>query len=362
VWVSTVNNIDFPSKPGVSVAEMKAETDAIVARCKEMGINALIVQVHPTTDAFYKSDIFPWSHFLTGEQGTAPEGGFDPLAYWIEQGHAAGMEVHAWINPYRVAHSSMKVQSLAELHESNPAVKHADWVVQYNGAEKGYAGAWYFDPGIPEVRELIIRGVAEIAEKYDLEGFHIDDYFYPKPDFEDEKTYQKYGGGKDKDDWRRDCVDELIKGMHAVAKKAGVKFGVSPSGIWMNKQSDPRGADVKSTFESYKVLYADTYKWVKEGWMDYIVPQIYWHIGFDVADYATLLPWWADVCAGTGVSLYIGMAAYRAGGDNPAFVGEMHRQLDMNVKYPSVDGHVYFTYNSLKGKTGDEIKEWYDAN
>ena len=360
VWVSTVSNIDFPSKPGISVAEMKAETDSIIARTVEIGLNAIILQVRPTTDAMYKSAIFPWSRYLTGEQGKAPEGDFDPLAYWIEKCHAANLEIHAWINPYRVAHMSQQMQSLDELAPNNPARLNPDWVVKYEG--KDYTGAWYFDPGIPEVRKLIVDGAAEIVNNYDLDGFHIDDYFYPGMDFDDEKTYQKYGNGMEKADWRRECVSELIREFHEVSKKAGKHFGVSPSGIWLNKSSDPRGSDTKGG-EHYKSLYADTYKWIKEGWMDYMVPQIYWHIGFEIADYKVLAPWWADVCKDTGVDLYIGMAAYRATNkDKPEFDGEMTRQLQFNKDMGDHEGHVYFTYKSLLGHVGDEIKKWNEKN
>ena len=360
VWVSTVANIDFPSKPGISVSEMKQEVDSIIAKTVETGLNAIILQVRPTTDAMYKSSIFPWSHYLTGTQGLAPEGDFDPLQYWIAQCRAANLEIHAWINPYRVAHMSQKLESLDLLAPNNPARQNPDWVVKYEG--KDYNGAWYFDPGIPEVRKLIIDGAAEIVNNYDLDGFHIDDYFYPGADFDDEKTFAKYGNGLDKADWRRECVSELIRGFHEVSKKAGKKFGVSPSGIWMNKSSDERGSDTKGG-EHYKSMYADTYKWIKESWMDYIVPQIYWHIGFEIADYKVLAPWWASVCENTNVELYIGMAAYRA--TNPEkteFVGEMTRQLDFNKDMGKHSGHVYFTYKSLLGHVGDEIKAWNEKN
>jgi len=358
VWVSVVNNIDFPSKPGIDNAQIKAETDAIIARAKEVGMNAIIVQVRPTTDALYKSALFPWSYWLTGEQGKAPADGFDPLQYWVEQCRANDMEVHAWLNPYRIAHKGQQITDLNQLASNNPARLHPEWAVQYAGKEAGYNGAWYFDPGIPEVRQLIVDGAKELAENYDLDGFHIDDYFYPNADFDDAKTYEQYGNGMNKEDWRRQCVTELIQGFHAVAKAANVRFGVSPSGIWMNKASDPRGSDTKGG-EHYNSMFADTYSWIKNGYMDYIVPQIYWHIGFEIADYKVLLPWWADVCKGTDVDLYIGMAAYRVGNpERPEFDGEMHRQLDLNKTCPEVKGHVYFTYNSLKGAVGDEIKAY----
>jgi len=362
VWVSTVNNIDFPSKPGITVDEMKAETDRIIKRVVELGLNAVIIQVRPTADALYKSDLFPWSYFLTGEYGKAPEDGFDPLTYWIENCHAAGLEIHAWVNPYRVAHKSQGIKDLSQLAENSPARLNPDWVSKYEGCETAYNGAWYFDPGIPEVRKLIIDGVAELVRNYDLEGFHIDDYFYPNPDFDDEKTFQKYGNGMEKDDWRRACVDELILGMYNAAKEAGVKFGVSPSGIWMNKSSDPRGSDTNGG-EHYKSLYADTYKWIKNGWMDYVVPQIYWHIGFEIADYKVLLPWWADVCGDTGVDLYIGMAMYRAAdGERPEFAGEMTRQLELNKTVENVKGHVFFTCKNIFSEVGNEVKVWYKNN
>ena len=358
VWVSTVLNIDFPTTQNLTPAQMKAEIDSIIIHTKAVGLNAVIVQVRPTTDALYPSKIFPWSIFLTGEYGKAPGENFDPLAYWVEKAHAAGLEIHAWINPYRIAHKSQNITDLNQLSPDNPARKNPTWAVKYEGEEDGYHGAWYFDPGLPEVRQLIIDGATELVENYNIQGFHIDDYFYPARDFNDDATYAKYGSGMAKDDWRRHCVDQLIQGLHACCQKAGKRFGISPSGIWQNKSSDPRGSDTNGG-EHYKNLYADTYKWIKSGWLDYIVPQIYWHIGFDIADYKVLLPWWDNVCQDTSVDLYIGMAAYRALGDRPEFIGEMPRQLTLNKQYPNVKGHVFFTYKNLLESVGQEIIDWY---
>ena len=355
-WVATVNNLDFPSRPGMSGAEMIREIDSLVEQVYSLGLNAVVLQVHPTADALYRSDIFPWSSYLTGEQGRGPDDDFDPLAYWIERTHALNIELHAWINPYRVTHINQNITDVNNLSPDNPARVNPDWVVEHEGA-------LYFDPGMPEVQRLLIEGVREIILRYDIDGIHLDDYFYPARGFNDEITYLHYGNGIDKDEWRRENINVLVSSLHDVITNTNpkVRFGISPSGIWQNINTSPLGSDTNG-FSHYVELAADSRHWINEGWLDYICPQIYWHIGHQTADYETLLYWWGDVCHGTGVDLYIGHAAYRENPpENQYWEGEMIRQLEMNEACGVVSGDVFFRINFLNSFLGDQIREYYST-
>ncbi|MCL2709184.1 MAG: family 10 glycosylhydrolase, partial [Defluviitaleaceae bacterium] len=358
VWVTSAHNLDTPSRKGLTSAEMKSEIDRIIERAVHMQMNALVVQVRPMADALYRSDIFPWSEFLTGTQGKEPPDGFDPLAYWVERARAKGLEVHAWINPYRITSTSSKITDVNKLSANHPARLNPSWAIAYKEA-------LYFDPGRPECRELIAKGVAEILRKYDVDGIHLDDYFYPdhSTDFPDDAMYRAHGNGMNRADWRRQNVNELIKLIQKTVKetKPGARFGISPFAIWLNKSaSAPLGSETRGN-ESYNSHYADTRLWVKEGWLDYICPQIYWAIGFEVADYAKLLPWWEDVCRGTGVDLYIGHAAYRESDGTAGWENEIVRQLALNSKSDVVGGSVFFRANNLTGIVGERIRSFYLA-
>lgn len=353
VWVATVYQIDYPSRATTSADSLKAWADAILDRVQEMGFNAVFLQVRPTADAFYQSEIFPWSKYLCGTQGQAPEDGFDPLAYWIDAAHKRGIALHAWINPYRIAVSQTDFDAMVSTH---PAKQHPDWVVKHSN------GQYYFNPGIPEVRDLIERGVSEITENYQVDGIHLDDYFYPDSSFADSETFQKYGAGFSSiGDWRRNNVDLLISELNTVVHKSGKAFGVSPAGIWANQSAEmPEGSATRGN-QTYFESAADTRKWVKNEWVDYIVPQIYWNIGYSIADYETLVNWWADVVRGTSVSLYIGMADYKAGSDDADSVWygaeEMRRQLALNRTIPEITGEVHFSYGDIAGNS--ELTELY---
>jgi len=342
---------------------LKNEIDAIVGKAADLRLNALIVQVRPSGDALYKSRLYPWSEYLSGAQGVAPADGFDPLEYWIEQAHKRGIELHAWINPYRVTHTTANITDPAALSNDNPAKLDPSRVVEYKGA-------LYYDPGQYKNKKLVINGVVEIMKNYDVDGVHLDDYFYPGVDFPDDATYTQFGRGIDKADWRRGNVNDIIRGINrAVARQnakqnTNVRFGVSPFAIWMNASSSPHGSDTRGS-ESYKTMYADTRRWVKSGWLDYICPQIYWYRGFEIADYAKVLDWWAGVCEGTGVDLYIGLAAYREherSADDEHWKGEIVAQLQHNARvYPNIiKGSVFFRYNSLLGDLGVQISEYYE--
>ncbi len=343
VWVSTVYQIDYPSGYSTKPDKLKVWADEILDNAESLGFNTIFLQVRPSADAFYKSSYFPWSKYISGSQGIAPEDNFDPLEYWVSEAHKRGIALHAWVNPYRVAVSESDFNALDTMH---PAKVNPDWVVKHTN------GQYYFNPGIPEVRELIKNGVREIIEKYNVDGVHLDDYFYPSAEFDDEKTYKKYGKNfASIDDWRRDNIDVLIQDLHIIAMSNAKKFGVSPAGIWANKASMPQGSDTAGS-QTYSTSFADTRKWVRSEWVDYIVPQIYWNIGYDIADYKVLVNWWADTVRDTDVELYIGMADYRSVLDDTSSVwygsAELRRQLELNRTIPQITGEVHFSYNSIE--------------
>lgn len=342
IWVATVYNLDYPSKPTANVATLKAEADKILKNCANMGMNAVILQVRPSADAFYKSSIFPWSKFLTGTPGKAPADGFDPLEYWVAKAHSMGIELHAWINPYRITKDGQA--EFEKLSKDSPAVLHPDWVVQYTD------GNYYLNPGIAEVREFIIRGAEEIVQNYDVDGLHLDDYFYPDTDFPDTETFAQFGEGyKNIEDWRRNNVNLLVRdlGVRLHEIDENISYGIAPLGVWANKSSIAGGSNTNAGQGYYKYA-ADSRAWIKNGWIDYICPQIYWEHGHDRADYETLAHWWADVVRGTGVKLYIGMADYKACDDTANSVwngvSEIEKQLDLNKSIKEITGEVHFRY------------------
>lgn len=349
LWVASVVNIDYPSKPTTDPETLKSEAIRILDYAKDTGFNAVFLQVRPTADALYKSQYYPWSRYLTGTQGVAPGGDFDPLAFWISEAHKRGLQLHAWVNPYRITKKAAGDPSdiSATLSSDNPAVLHPDWVLL------GSDGNLYFDPGIPEARQYIVLGIIELINNYAVDGIHFDDYFYPDTKFNDQTTYQKYNtSGLSLDDWRRENCNALIRDVSTLIKLSGknISFGISPFGIWRNKSSSPLGSDTKG-LEGYSAYYSDALAWISEGMIDYIAPQIYWNIGYSVADYSKLLTWWRQAVAGTSVELYIGQAAYKAGNRDPSSpwygVSELARQLDLNQKSPGVAGSIFYNYKSL---------------
>ena len=360
VWVSSVYNLDYPSSPTTDPDKLKAEADEILDNCVKWGLNAVFLQVRPSGDALYKSDLFPWSKYLTGSVGTAPQDGFDPLEYWVEAAHKRGLELHAWINPYRITRS--KDTEWNSLPSTHPAKMNPDWVVKYSD------GNYYFNPGIPEVRDLVTRGAVEIVQNYDVDGLHMDDYFYPGTDFNDSATYQKYGSGfSNIADFRRDSVNQLIAQLDTAVHNIDpdIQFGISPSGIWANKSTDPRGSNTNGS-EHYVSSYADSLYWIENGLVDYIIPQIYWEIGHKLADFATLADWWNDAVAGSDVHLYIGMGAYRCA-DNPTGVWTTTDPLFDSLAYlenkDNVGGCVFFRYGSIPAVSGmaDRLTSWYST-
>ncbi|MBE6930001.1 MAG: hypothetical protein E7463_06950 [Ruminococcaceae bacterium] len=359
VWVSTVLNLDYPSAGTTDAAALKAQADEILDSAAAMGCNAVILQVRPCADALYASAYFPWSRYLTGEAGTAPDDGFDPLQYWLLEAHERGLELHAWINPYRITKNtgSDRVSELSELPEGHPARENPGWVI-------AHGGDFYFDPGLPQVRGLIVDAAVEIVENYNVDGIHLDDYFYPATDFADAGTYEALAEeGQSLDDWRRENVNALIKALDEALHAANpdISFGASPFGIWANASTDPAGSATAGG-EAYTQHYADTRLWVQEEWLDYIAPQIYWEFGHKAADYQTLVDWWADTVRGTDVKLYIGHAVYRIGDQSQSSAWQspeqLRRQLIYNLGVPEVDGSIFFRWGSFTddiAKTLDEV-------
>lgn len=331
VWITTVSNTDFPSKPGLSAAEQQAQIRTILDKVKSMKMNTVILQVRPRADALYPSAYFPWSNVLTGTQGQSP--GYDPLGYFAAQAHARGLKLQAWINPYAVQWS----YDLSKLSANNPAKLHPDWTVRYGNA-------LYFNPGVPEVNRLIENGVTEIVRKYAVDGIHLDDYFYPDPSFQDAATYKKYGNGKPLADWRRANVNSLIQTLHTQIKAINpkVQFGISPFAVWANKADNPLGSDTQAGVQSYSDQFADTRLWVKSNWLDYICPQVYWTMDFSKASFKTVTDWWVNAVKGTNVALYVGQAVYKQDTAVQAV-----QQIQYASKYSEYKGSVFFGYAQL---------------
>jgi len=291
VWVATVANIDWPSRPGLPADSQRAELTALLDRAAALRLNAVVFQVRPAADALYPSELEPWSEFLTGEQGKAPEPLWDPLAFAVDGAHRRGMELHAWFNPYRARHPAAKgTEAPTHISRTHP------------GLVKSYGRYLWMDPGEPEVQERSLRVMLDVVRRYDVDGIHIDDYFYPYPerdsagrtvDFPDEPSWQRYrasGGRLARDDWRRRNVDDFIQRLHREIhrEKPWVKFGISPFGIW--RPGHP--PQIQTGFDQYAMLYADARRWLREGWMDYFTPQLYWPVAQTPQSYPVLLDWW----------------------------------------------------------------------
>ncbi|MEU9702989.1 family 10 glycosylhydrolase [Streptomyces sp. NPDC047981] len=340
MWIATVFNRDWPSRAGLGAREQRAELLAHLDRAVDRRLNAVLLQVRPTADALWPSPHEPWAECLTGVQGRDP--GWDPLGTAVEEAHARGLELHAWFNPYRVANHTDPTRLAA----GHPARRHPEWIV-------AYGGKLHYNPGLPEVRRFVQDAMLDAVGRYAIDAVHWDDYFYPYPvagqAFDDDDAYAWYGAGfRDRAAWRRNNVDLLVSEASARIKQLAprVAFGISPFGVWRHASTDAKGSDTRSGVQSYDDLHADTRKWVREGWIDHVVPQLYWHIGNAATDYAKLLPWWDAVVRGTGVGLHIGEALYKAG--DPAQPAawqdrkELSRHLTLAARYPGVGGHCFF--------------------
>jgi uncharacterized lipoprotein YddW (UPF0748 family) len=343
-WIATVANIDWPSKPGLSVAEQKAELIALLNHAAQLKLNAVIFQVRPAADAMYASPIEPWSEYLTGTMGKAPQPFYDPLAFAITEAHKRGLELHAWFNPFRVRHFAAK-SSVALNHISQT---HPELV-------RRYGNQFWLDPGEPAAREYALRVVMDVVQRYDVDGVQFDDYFYPDPEkdatgrelnFPDDASWRSHPRTIDisRDDWRRANVDQFIQSVyHSIkALKPWVKFGVSPKGIWRpGYPRQIRGMD------AYAKIYADSRKWLASGWLDYFSPELYWPIEPKEQSFPVLLKWWAEQNS-KGRHLWPGIATFRAVGWSP---DEISHQVRITRKQPGVTGCIFYSMNSLVKNT-----------
>jgi uncharacterized lipoprotein YddW (UPF0748 family) len=344
VWLTTINNIDWPSRPGLSVEQQKKELIDLIDRVERFNLNAIFFQVRAAADAFYASDTEPWSYFLTGKQGKPTTPLFDPLAFAIEHCHERGIEIHAWFNPFRVRNIGYY-----ELDKNSFAAKNPQFIHDFDNKK-------FFDPGFPQVREYIVKVILEVVRKYKIDGVILDDYFYPYPVrgkyFPDSKTFAKYGKSfypRRIKDWRRNNIDLFISELHDNIKniKPSLRFGISPFGVWRNQSDDPNGSPGIRGTTSYDDLYADVYKWLSKDWVDYIVPQLYWEQGNRFADFSVLAKWWNDHTFGK--PLYLGQALYKStevknGWTNPK---EISDQIGILRKYNNVKGFAFYSASHL---------------
>ena len=342
-WIQSVNG----QFRGMPTEKLKQNLIGQLNSLQKAGINAIIFQVRPEADALYASRLEPWSRFLTGVQGKAPEPYWDPMQFMIDECHKRGMEFHAWINPYRT-----KTTLKSELAPNHVYNIHPEWFVTYGDQ-------LYFDPALPESRRHICMVVSDIVSRYDVDAIHMDDYFYPYPikgkDFPDDASFARFGGGfSNKADWRRSNVNVLIKKLHETIReiKPWVKFGVSPFGIYRNESSDPLGSKTKG-LQNYDDLYADVLLWAREGWIDYNIPQIYWHIGHPVADYETLVKWWARNTENR--PLFIGQSVMNtvqnADPKNPS-INQVPRKMALQRAYQNIGGSCQWPASAVVENAG----------
>lgn len=363
VWLATVSRLDWPpvSSVNLSNAENRVEQqqNALTQKLdklKSLGINTVFFQVKPDGTALWSSRILPWSDMLTGKIGEDP--GYDPLQFMLDEAHKRGMKVHAWFNPYRVSVNT-KPSTVTELnrtltlHPASVFVLHRDWI-------RTASDRFVLDPGIPEARDWITSIVAEVVARYPVDGVQFDDYFYaetPGSTLNDNQTFKRYGQGfASKADWRRHNTQALIEQVSHTIKQLNpnVEFGVSPAGVWRNLSHDPAGSDTRGA-AAYDEAYADTRRWVQQGLLDYIAPQLYWPFSRQAARYDVLAKWWAEVVKPTNTRLYIGIALYKVGEpskNEPDWtikggVPELKNQIDLNESVPQINGTILFRENYL---------------
>jgi uncharacterized lipoprotein YddW (UPF0748 family) len=352
VWVATVVNIDWPKKGMDTAEKQKKDFLDILDFYANLNYNAVIVQVRAAGDAFYRSEFAPWSRFLTGEEGKPSAWEEDNLDWMINEAHKRGMEFHAWLNPYR-ATFDMNTDILSNTHDycTNP-----EWMVQYGRK-------YYYNPGLPEVREGFINVIEEIVTEYDIDAVHFDDYFYPYKIkdlvFQDSLAFDTYGkSNQSLDDWRRSNIDSLVKEVDQTIKtiKPWVQFGISPFGVWKNNSTDPRGSDTKAGQTTYEDLYADPLLWMQEGWIDYLAPQVYWSLDLSVASHRKIVNWWAKNHNNT--NLYIGNGAYKVRNNSDVAWDrkkELPDQVTLARKTPEILGNILFSAKSLMNDNPDVV-------
>ena len=329
-WIHTVHQRQYAQ---MTPQETQAYLTNIVDSLQLAGINAVIFQVRPSADALYPSELEPWSRYLTGEPGVAPDPMWDPLQFMIDLCHERNMELHAWLNPYRVTTNKEEQLPVGKGHIYD---KHPEWFVRYGGQI-------LFDPGLPECRDFIVRVVHDIISRYDVDAIHMDDYFYPYPvaneEFPDSASYARYGNGMSLGDWRRENVNMLIEDLHADmrATKPWVRLGISPFGIWRNITSDPRGSRT-AALQNYDDLYADVILWTEKGWVDYMVPQLYWKIEHPRAGYDALIRWWNDNAYGRHLYIGISLGASVEEPDLAEGSNQLTRKIELSRYLDNVNG------------------------
>lgn len=346
-WLHIIGQSQYMDAQKKGSDKLKAYIADQIDRLHRAGCNAVIFQVRPTADAAYISDLEPWSSWITGKRGKAPDPLWDPLQFAVEEAHRRGMELHAWLNPYRVTSSAKEV-----LPPDHPSKKFPERFFKYDNKI-------FFNPAYQENRNFICDVVKDIVTRYDVDAIHIDDYFYPYPvagkEIPDAAAYKKFGNGEPVGDWRRHNVDLLIEQMNSTIKatKPWVRFGVSPFGIWRNKKSDPRGSD-SNGLQNYDALYADVLLWAKNGWIDYLVPQLYWTLDFKAAPSRHLAHWWNDNCE--GVDVYIGQDVQRTMNNADPLTGdrnELATKVKLSRSLPNIKGNVwwhgYWVTGNMKG-------------
>jgi uncharacterized lipoprotein YddW (UPF0748 family) len=341
VWIATVGNMDWPSAPRLSVAQQQAELISLLNSAARLKLNSIVFQIRPACDAFYASSLEPWSEYLTGVQGRAPQPYYDPLAFAVQEAHKRGLELHAWFNPFRARGSVLSPPASNFIGRTHPA-----WVRKYGD------GLW-LDPGDPAVRDYVTRVIMDVVRRYDVDGVQFDDYFYPYPvdsgrgtqiPFPDDATWRAYGekSGLSRENWRRQNINGFIESIYQNIKvaKPWVKFGVSPFGIWQ-----PGYPPQVRGFNPYAELYADSRLWLANGWVDYFSPQLYWAINAPAQGFQTLLGWW-EAQNLKGRNLWPGMAAYVAGTKFP--VTEIARQIQATRAQRGASGEIFFEMRSFQ--------------
>lgn len=356
-WIATVHNINWPSRPGLPVAQQQAELKRLIQSAHDHGLNCLIFQVRPASDALYESQIEPWSAYLNGLMSLAPSPKWDPLHFAIEEAHKQGIELHAWFNPYRALAGDRFAPSANHIRR-----QHSDWTIKY-GRD------WWMNPGLPQVRQRVLDVILDVTRRYDVDGIHIDDYFYPYPvngsdgkplPFNDEETYAAYkqgGGTLELMAWRRNNVDETVRSIYAGIKalKRTVKFGISPFGLWRPDHPPGTGGGL----DPYEHLGADSRGWLQKGWVDYLTPQLYWTIDRPKLGFGTYFDWWLGENT-QGRHIWPGMNSSKVGDDRKA--GEILAQISItrSRQQQMSPGHFHWNFAALDkdlGKLGTLAKE-----
>ena len=350
MWIATVNNIDWPSRRDLTTDQQKSELLALFDRMASLGLNAVFLQVRPSADAIYASPDAPWSEYLTGTMGRAPEPVYDPLEFAVAEAHRRGLQMHAWFNPFRARHSS----GTSEIAMSHIATRRPDLVRTY-GQQR------WLDPGDADARREVIAAICDVVRRYDVDGVHMDDYFYPYPeldgsgqkiDFPDDVTWQSYragGGTLSRDDWRRDNINDFVRDLYESVKaiRPNTVVGISPFGIWR-----PGHPEQIQGLDAYAELYADSRLWLRRGWVDYLAPQLYWPIDRREQSFTALLDWWLNQdWRGRGIVAGISVNRVASGRPNSVSAEEIARQIAV-LRDTDARGFILFSARSLMENRG----------